>query len=372
MPDATSHDRSKELNRYLPKEGSFCEATAYYRRWRVDPECTRADPCEQNRMEAAIVRTAVWQLVALREATAWEGSKYLPDPRFVNPVRRAEAVRDAMHLMASLSRKFVCEARGDGWSWSELAPLIIPADIYGRRSATVAFEALTGQPTGLVGIETLTWRCSDCQEQITDQGPYGHPSDNESGHAADCERHNREVAQYIRWVSPKIDPKCLRRVSPRQDADTVQKACLAIRTARCACAHCFYCEQPLVHRHEHDHFPVPRAAGGEQLVPACLDCHDLKDRYTLFAWPEKAVIEAMYGILAILDNEDVADIVLIAPVAVLAWWQEQPASANEAVLNHWHELPSLSRVLYAKLRAAKERGWPPAAEGASDEPLVRA
>ena len=46
-----------------------------------------------------------------------------------------------------------------------------------------------------------------------------------------------------------------------------------------------YCNRFLSPRHEHDHFPLPRRAGGIATVPACIDCHDLKDRYPNFAWP---------------------------------------------------------------------------------------
>jgi hypothetical protein len=56
--------------------------------------------------------------------------------------------------------------------------------------------------------------------------------------------------------------------------------------ARCLeCETCFYCGRFVTPRHEHDHFPVPRRAGGFETVPACVDCHDLKDRFTLESWP---------------------------------------------------------------------------------------
>jgi len=56
--------------------------------------------------------------------------------------------------------------------------------------------------------------------------------------------------------------------------------------ARCVgCETCFYCERLLSPRHEHDHFPIPQRAGGIETVPACVDCHDLKDRFTLDSWP---------------------------------------------------------------------------------------
>lgn len=47
---------------------------------------------------------------------------------------------------------------------------------------------------------------------------------------------------------------------------------------------CAYCDAALSTRHEHDHFPVPRRHGGEDLVPVCLNCHDLKDRINFSDW----------------------------------------------------------------------------------------
>jgi hypothetical protein len=42
---------------------------------------------------------------------------------------------------------------------------------------------------------------------------------------------------------------------------------------------CFYCGDPVAPgRLERDHFPVPAICGGTQTVPACVQCHDLKDR----------------------------------------------------------------------------------------------
>lgn len=42
---------------------------------------------------------------------------------------------------------------------------------------------------------------------------------------------------------------------------------------------CFYCGDPVLpSRVEYDHFPIPASCGGTQKVPACPQCHDLKDR----------------------------------------------------------------------------------------------
>lgn len=49
----------------------------------------------------------------------------------------------------------------------------------------------------------------------------------------------------------------------------------------CLCTICFYCDQPLSSRHEHDHFPIPKDVGGTMTRPVCVNCHDLKDRMAL-------------------------------------------------------------------------------------------
>ncbi|WP_433756331.1 hypothetical protein [Nocardia sp. CA-135398] len=42
-----------------------------------------------------------------------------------------------------------------------------------------------------------SWTCTSCDERVTDRGPYeGHPADNETGHATDCPRHQREILAY--------------------------------------------------------------------------------------------------------------------------------------------------------------------------------
>ena len=61
------------------------------------------------------------------------------------------------------------------------------------------------------------------------------------------------------------------------------------------CANCFYCGRFLSPRHEHDHFPIPRRAGGEATVAVCIDCHDLKDRFPLDAWPASLLAPTLHG-----------------------------------------------------------------------------
>ena len=48
---------------------------------------------------------------------------------------------------------------------------------------------------------------------------------------------------------------------------------------------CFYCGALVSGNGEGDHFPIPKNAGGTETVPCCESCHDMKDRFSLEAWP---------------------------------------------------------------------------------------
>lgn len=74
----------------------------------------------------------------------------------------------------------------------------------------------------------------------------------------------------------------------------------AVPDRACSCDVCFYCGMPVSVRHEHDHFPVPRALGGTETVTACLNCHDLKDRWPLSRWPVEVAHAAMTAWVAAL------------------------------------------------------------------------
>ena len=57
------------------------------------------------------------------------------------------------------------------------------------------------------------------------------------------------------------------------------------------CTACFYCDAALSVRHEHDHMPLPLRHGGEQTVPICINCHDLKDRMPLESWSGDQLVQ---------------------------------------------------------------------------------
>lgn len=56
---------------------------------------------------------------------------------------------------------------------------------------------------------------------------------------------------------------------------------------------CVYCGVTLAARHEHDHMPVPRRAGGKAIAPTCLNCHDLKDRSSFADWDQDEFLKQM-------------------------------------------------------------------------------
>lgn len=58
---------------------------------------------------------------------------------------------------------------------------------------------------------------------------------------------------------------------------------------------CAYCSMSLSPRHEHDHMPVPQRHGGDEVIPICVNCHDLKDRLPVRDWNVTALFEAWSG-----------------------------------------------------------------------------
>lgn len=55
---------------------------------------------------------------------------------------------------------------------------------------------------------------------------------------------------------------------------------------------CYYCGAPVVSgSYQMDHFPVPDRNGGTVTVPACLSCHDMKDRLRFDQWPDELIGE---------------------------------------------------------------------------------
>lgn len=50
--------------------------------------------------------------------------------------------------------------------------------------------------------------------------------------------------------------------------------------------HCVACDVPLSSNNtEYHHWPKPKRSGGDQVVPMCISCHDMIDRFTIDDWP---------------------------------------------------------------------------------------
>lgn len=106
------------------------------------------------------------------------------------------------------------------------------------------------------------------------------------------------------------------------------------------CEFCHYCDAPLVRRHEHDHFPIPKAAGGTEMVPACMNCHEMKDRMPLEQWNPTFLVT---GLLEILGGQPQC---FLSPYEIV-----DGVTDYKAV---WPNLSHAGRLVYAKTRAAVE------------------
>ena len=97
------------------------------------------------------------------------------------------------------------------------------------------------------------------------------------------------------------------------------------------CEACIYCGLPMGNfHHEHDHMPRPASAGGENIVAACITCHDLKDRYRASNWNAKWWADAVFELLG---------------MGVLTDALRQP----DVVPGEWNLMSRNGRLLWASL-----------------------
>jgi hypothetical protein len=80
---------------------------------------------------------------------------------------------------------------------------------------------------------------------------------------------------------------------------------------------CFYCGDVTVDG-EMDHFPKPKEVGGTEVVWACIECHDYKDRFRLSRWQKtlKRALDAEWGNSG--DDGPVSPMALVILVTVNA------------------------------------------------------
>jgi hypothetical protein len=90
---------------------------------------------------------------------------------------------------------------------------------------------------------------------------------------------------------------------------------------------CFYCDRALSrHRHDHDHFPIPWRHGGDVTVPACRECHSLKDRCGMVGFhrdgtPDPPVLAAIWKGVEPLPPAIDASTGASVPVAMFVLWE---------------------------------------------------
>lgn len=103
---------------------------------------------------------------------------------------------------------------------------------------------------------------------------------------------------------------------------------------------CFYCDALLPNRRELDHFPIQRRFGGKEVVAACMNCHELKDRSIAADWPVDYVLSAVLC-LPLRKMELVHDLMACDRLLLDTYLDE--------LLEDWSSLPSGSRLILAKL-----------------------
>jgi len=97
---------------------------------------------------------------------------------------------------------------------------------------------------------------------------------------------------------------------------------------------CFYCDRGLSQRRERDHAPIPKSAGGTDVVASCPACHHMKDRVTLDSWMPSAFIAGCRSLAesGALDEDTKT-------------WPE-----------NWDSLSTEARIIWAKFAREANRG----------------
>ncbi|WP_069167255.1 hypothetical protein [Nocardia altamirensis] len=107
-------------------------------------------------------------------------------------IKEADRIAD---VARSIANDYATDARSHGRGWDEIADAFGITTGKSDDPAIEAYQRVAGEGWS----STTSWRCACCAERVTDRGPWNpHPSDNESGHADDCARHQREISAYER------------------------------------------------------------------------------------------------------------------------------------------------------------------------------
>jgi len=107
---------------------------------------------------------------------------------------------------------------------------------------------------------------------------------------------------------------------------------------------CHYCGLPAAIV-ERDHFPVPARHGGTETVPACPNCHTLKDRVSLDSWPAADRDAALAALSSTAGGT-------VPPIAFIAMWGEWHPDPY-LLPTTWGEMTPLARLLWGRLLALR-------------------
>ena len=157
------------------------------------------------------------------------------------PLAGLHAALAVARLAERRAHQYAVKLRGEGTSWKTIADLLeVPySDDYSRPER--AYELVAGPAEhrrGAFADLSIYWTCGGplgCGKYITDRGPYnGWPSDNENGHAADCQRIKAENEAYEReseererrWAASKA---ALAKITDAFDLETVKRCQLVLR-----------------------------------------------------------------------------------------------------------------------------------------------
>ena len=119
-----------------------------------------------------------------------------------------------------------------------------------------------------------------------------------------------------------------------------------VRGPKCSCTTCHYCENQVSPSHEHDHFPIPKSAGGTEVVAACTNGHDMKDRVGMHMFDATLTTAALLDLMRFSMRIPNVDVYIQQFIDELD---------HDLVLRAWHTMTPMSRVLYARLRRVREQ-----------------
>jgi hypothetical protein len=127
-------------------------------------------------------------------------------PRDVEPLAGVRAALLARGVAVGQLREYAQQARADGHSWDMIAGALGLEQVEGpgSRGERAYLHVVEDRPLHTEdpgwrwgSPQVAHWRCSTCDQLVTDRGPFeAAPFNNEDGHAADCARHIREIAAY--------------------------------------------------------------------------------------------------------------------------------------------------------------------------------